>query len=216
MLWRDGERTITDAVLEAKRVGFFHVHVYTNGTLGLDTAAEIVWVSMDGLEDTYAARKGAGFERVASAVRAGRSAGKTAIVYVIDRHTARGFEPFLRRVADERWPVLGVMFYFHTPYYGRDELFLAADERAPIIDEIQRLRRAGLPVINSAAGLRALKSGRWPRRDGTGWIVDVDGEYRCCRAADDVCPDCGYGACTEMTELRRLKPSALLGMARYL
>ena len=35
MLWRDGGRTLEDAVVEARRIGFFHVHVYTNGTLGL-------------------------------------------------------------------------------------------------------------------------------------------------------------------------------------
>jgi hypothetical protein len=37
----------------------------------------------------------------------------------------------------------------------------------------------------------------------------------CCRAADEVCADCGYAACTELTEFQRLRPSALLGMLRY-
>ena len=35
-LWRDGERALVDAIEEARRIGFFHVHVYTNGTHGLD------------------------------------------------------------------------------------------------------------------------------------------------------------------------------------
>ena len=38
MLWRDGDHTLADAIAEAKRIGFFHVHVYTNGLLGLETA----------------------------------------------------------------------------------------------------------------------------------------------------------------------------------
>ena len=31
MLWRDGSRIEEDIVVEARRLGYFHVHVYTNG-----------------------------------------------------------------------------------------------------------------------------------------------------------------------------------------
>jgi Fe-coproporphyrin III synthase len=215
MLWRDGEHTLHDAVLAAKRAGFFHVHVYTNGTRGLDTAADLMWVSMDGLPGTYDLRRGDHFAEVEQAVRAGRHP-KTAVVYVIDRHTAGGIEAFLEWVRDTRFPVVGVMFYFHTPYYGKDELFLTAAERAPIIDRLQACIRAGLPVMNSRAGLRALQSGQWQRRLPSVRILDSQGEYVCCRAPDEVCEDCGYGACTEMTELLRLRPTAILGMMRFM
>ena len=76
-------------------------------------------------------------------------------------------------------------------------------------------KRAGLPLINSTAGLKALQSGKWPRRLPVALVADIDGEWVCCRAADAVCPDCGYGACTEIAEARRLRPSAVLGMVRY-
>lgn len=214
MLWRDGKHSLEDAILKAKGIGFFHVHVYTNGTLGLDTSADLVWISMDGLPGTFELRRGDHFGKVEAAVREGNHP-KAAVIYTIDRNTANGVEPFLRWVKETRFPVMGVMFYFHTPYYGRDELFLAADERAPIIDRLLSHIRSGLPVINSRAGLRALQSGMWPRRVPWASIADVGGEYVCCRASDDICPDCGYGACTEMTESRRLRPSALLGMMRY-
>ena len=48
-----------------------------------------------------------------------------------------------------------------------------------------------------------------------GLVADVAGESVCCRASDDTCVDCGYAACTELTEFQRLRPSALLGMLRY-
>jgi len=214
LLWRDGQHTLEDAIAEAKRSGFFHVHVYTNGTLGVDTAADLLWVSMDGLPGTFELRRGDHFAEVEAAVRQGRHP-KVAVIYVIDRYTAPGIEPFLRWVQDTHFPIIGVMFYFHTPYYGRDELFLDAEERAPIIDQLLSHIRSGLPVINSRAGLRALQSGDWPRRLPVAYIVDVDGEYVCCRAADETCPDCGYAASTEITEFQRLRPSALLRMARY-
>ena len=215
MLWRDDDRAIEDLIGEARRIGYFHVHVYTNGTLGLDCSADLVWVSVDGLPATYTIRRGNHFAQVERAIRS-LPHPKTAIIYVVDRFTASGIEPFLRWVRGTKLPAAGVMIYFHTPYYGKDELFLAAVERAPIIDELIALRREGLPLLNSVAGLRALKRGDWPRRMPVALVSDTEGESVCCRAPDSVCPDCGYGACTELSETQRLRPSAVLSMARYL
>jgi hypothetical protein len=172
---------------------------------------------MDGLPGTFERRRGPCFEEVERAVRA-KEHPRIALIYTIDRFTAPGIEPFLRWVRDSALPVTGVMFYFHTPYYGRDERFLTAEERAPLIDQLLRLIRARLPVLNSRAGLKALRSGNWPRRLPVSYVADVDGEWVCCRASGaprDVCQDCGYAACTELTEVRRLRPSAVLSMLRY-
>jgi len=190
------------------------VHVYTNGTRGLDTPADMVWVSMDGLPGTFDLRRGDHFNQVEQAIRNGIHP-KTAVIYVIDRNTASGIEPFLEWVRETRFPVVGVMFYFHTPYYGQDELFLSSAERAPIIDRLLSCIRKRLPVINSRAGLLALKSGKWPRRLASVRLLDSQGEYVCCRAPDEVCAECGYAACTEITEFQHLRPSAVLGMLRY-
>jgi Fe-coproporphyrin III synthase len=214
MLWRDGPHTLADVIAEARRIGYFHVHVYTNGLLGIEPSADLVWVSMDGLPGTFEQRRGDHFVQVERVVRASTHP-RVAVIYVVDRNTAPGVEAFLRWVRDTALPVIGVMFYFHTPYYGRDALYLDACERAPVIERLLACMRDGLPVINSRAGLAALRSGRWPRRFAVASVVDVDGESVCCRAADDACPDCGYAACTELTELQRLRPSAVLGMMRY-
>ena len=216
-LWRDGSRSMEDIVAEAYRLGYFHVQVYTNGLQGLKTGADLVWVSMDGLPGTFDARRGPWFGEVERAVRA-RAHHRVAVIYTIDRYTAAGIGPFLRWVRDTAFPVMGVMFYFHTPYYGRDDRFLAADERAPIIDVLIRHIHDGLPVVNSRSALRALQSGAWPRPLGFARVADVDGEWACCRASaapGSVCADCGYATCAELTEAQRLRPSAVLAMLRY-
>jgi MoaA/NifB/PqqE/SkfB family radical SAM enzyme len=214
MLWQDAGHTLPDAIAEARRIGFFHVHVYTNGLLGIETSADLVWVSMDGLPGTFDLRRGNHFQQVERAVRTGGHP-RIAVIYVIDRNIAQGVEPFLKWVEETKFPIMGVMFYFHTPYYGRDELFLNAEERAPIIDRLLVCIRAGRPILNSRAALLALKSGDWPRRPPVARVLDVDGESVCCRASDEICPDCGYAACIELTEFQRLRLSALLGMTRY-
>ena len=104
MLWRDGEHTLEDAITEARRIGFFHVHVYTNGTLGLKSSADLTWVSMDGLPGTFELRRGDHFHQVEHAVREEGAHAKIAILYVIDRNTMDGIEPFLRWVHDTRFP----------------------------------------------------------------------------------------------------------------
>jgi MoaA/NifB/PqqE/SkfB family radical SAM enzyme len=215
MLWHDGELGLDDLVAEARRIGFFHVHVYTNGTLGLDSAADLMWVSVDGLPDVYSRRRGDHFAQVESAIRAPGHP-PVAIIYTIGADTAEGLEPFLRWVKSSKLPTLGVMIYFHTPYYGKDELYLDAEKRSAIIDMLLRLKREGLPLINSTAGLRMLQDGRWPRRLRSALVVDGQGEAVCCRAADEVCPDCGYSACTEIAAATKFRPSAVLAMARYL
>lgn len=214
MLWRDGSHALADVVKEARRIGFYHIHIYTNGTLGLDIDADLVWVSMDGLPETFQTRRGGCFHLVEQSIRAAQNV-KIALIYTIDSATAGGIESFLRWVQSSRLPVIGVMFYFHTPYYGKDELFLDTTERAKIISQLLRYRIAGLPVINSRAGLLMLASEQWPRRLPVAYVADVDGEYICCRAGDETCVDCGYAACTEIVAAQRLRPSALLAMARY-
>ncbi len=214
MLWHDTGHTLKDVIAEARRIGFFHVHVYTNGLFGLEASADLVWVSMDGLPGSFDLRRGDHFDEVEQAVRTGQHP-RVAVIYVIDRYTSEGVEPFLRWVEETKFPVIGVMFYFQTPYYGRDDLFLTAEERAPVIDRLLDCIQNGLPVLNSRAALRALKSGEWPRRLPIASVVDVDGESVCCRASDEVCTDCGYTACIELAELQRLRPTALLNMMRY-
>jgi MoaA/NifB/PqqE/SkfB family radical SAM enzyme len=214
MLWRDGEHTLVDLIAKAKQIGFFHVHVYTNGLFGVEKSADLVWVSMDGLPEIFKRRRGNHFHQVEHVVRESQHP-KVAIIYVIDSNTAVGIESFLQWVLASEFPVIGVMFYFHTPYYGYDDLYLDNEHRAPIIDRLLKCIKEGLPILNSRAGLLALKSGEWPRRLPVASVLDVDGEFICCRASDEICKDCGYAACTEITEFQRLRLSAVIRMLRY-
>lgn len=213
-LWRDGGRTLHDAIEAARRAGFFRIHLYTNGSRGLDWPVDLVWVSMDGLPETFSLRRGDHFGEVDHAIR-DTPHPRVALIYTVDRYTERGIEPFLAWVHGTRLPVIGVMFYFHTPYYGVDDLFQSAEEKAPVIDRLQRCIRQGLPVLNSRAGLHALETGKWERRTRAALIADVDGEWACCRASDEVCKRCGYAACTEIVEAQHLRPTAVLAMRRY-
>ncbi|MTV49521.1 radical SAM protein [Heliobacillus mobilis] len=215
-LWRDHDYRLDDVVEEARRIGFFHVHIYTNGHFPLQSRADLLWVSVDGLRDYYARIRGDHFEKVRANMFAAPMQ-KKAVVYTVNQLNRDHIEAFLQTVHLEKWPVAGVMFYFHTPYYGIDELFIPAKERSSIIDELIQHKQVGLPVYNSISGLRLLQSGNWRRPSRTYAIIDQDGEYLCCRYnSPELCRECGYGACTEVAAAQQWHVDAWRNLAGFL
>jgi organic radical activating enzyme len=56
-LWKDGERTLRDLVIEAKNMGFLIVNVVTNGTFPIDLPeADLILLSLDGDKQRDTAR----------------------------------------------------------------------------------------------------------------------------------------------------------------
>jgi Fe-coproporphyrin III synthase len=211
-LWREGDKSIEDVVKLARQIGYLHVAIYTNGILPLASSADQLWVSVDGLQDNFVKLRGNHFDTVMENIRNAQHR-KMVIVFVINQWNKKQLRAFLEFSLD--LPVMGVMFYFHTPYYGKDELFIEGAERQAILDELMQYKRAGLPVFNSFAGLKLLKSERWPKSNGSWVVTDVDGDYVCCRHnSPEICADCGYASCTEVIAAQRLSPSALANVLR--
>lgn len=214
-LWKDNGYVLNDVIKYAKKTGYNHVHVYTNGFFTLDSQADLLWVSIDGLKKNYEQIRGPHFEHVIENIKESNHP-NIAIVHVINTINKEEIQNFLIFVQNEKLTRLGVMFYFHTPYYGIDDLFIAFDERKKIIDRIITYKKSGLPVFNSYAGLDDLKTGHWKRPSETYAITDIDGDYICCRYnSPEVCRECGYGACTEISAAQKLKPSALKNLIRF-
>lgn len=214
-LWRDGDKCLDDVVRLARDIGYFHVHVYTNGTVPLVSDADRLWVSVDGLEEHFAAVRGPSFGLVMRSLR-DTSHTNVGIIYTVNSANKDGIGPFLEHIARERLPVRGVFFFFHTPSYGKDELFLDFEQRRPVIHDILRHKRRGLPVLNSVPGLKTFESGAWKRPHRMFAIADVDRNYVCCRYnSPEVCEHCGYACAAEFDQARKLSPGAIgyfLGM----
>lgn len=211
-LWRDGDARLDDVVALARRLGYWRVHVYTNGLRPIRTSADTVWVSLDGRRDAYAMIRGDHFDRVVANIRDARVR-RLGLIYVVN-HLNRGeIRPFLEW--SRALPVAGTMFYLHTPYYGRDELRLEPAERVAVLDELCQLADEGLPILNSRAALRMLRSGHWRRPSRIWWVADASGDHACCRAASpEICAECGYAGCVELLAAQQLRPSAIRALAR--
>ncbi len=208
--WRDGEATLDDVVRMAKDMGYFRVATVTNGTFPIDTEADMVWVSIDGSPDTHDRIRGAG---AFAQLRANLDATPHPRVYAnmtVNRINHEDAGAVVRFVAGH--PKLkGISFNFHTPYRGVEHLALARPERVRIIGDLLNWKREGYPIVNSAAGLRRLASGRYRRPIWMIHMVEQGEVFECCfgRRQDGVCRDCGYGVIAELSGLSRLEPASL-------
>ncbi len=212
-LWRDGDRRLRDVVTLARETGFVTVHIYTNGTVRMDADPDLHWVSIDGIGETFEKMRGIPLERVLRKLR--QFDDRFFIVFVVNTINYQEIRPFLEFVARE-FPLSQVMFYFHTPYYGIDRLYMSQEQRQEAVDSLLACKKDGLPVLNSKAGLMYYLAGKPGRPMPYWWVVDEFGEYPCCRSSQtpEVCKDCGYTACGEFMQARNGHPGAVLTMLR--
>ena len=210
LLWRDGEHTCAD-VLRYARQKFFRVGITTNGTLPLDLEVDVLWVSIDGLEETHNRLRGAPiFARVIENIR--RS--KHPRIYAHVTANAQNYAEIPDLVRFLSTLVKGITVQFYYPYGAADHLFLPWPARRALLDELITMKKAGYPVLNSSAALSALKSNHWCCLP---WLVDnanpdgslVQGCYLQGRAEID-CAKCGFSPYTEISLAFRGNPQAIL------
>jgi len=212
-LWHDADYRLKDVVKLAHEIGYLRVHIYTNGTTRMDAEPDFTWISIDGLDENFRKIRGIPLERVLRNVR--RFKGKHAIIFVVNTINYLEIREFLEYFHQE-FPGTRVMFYFHTPYYGIDELLLSPEQKNTAVDTLLDCKREGLPVLNSRVALMAYLAGNKGLPVNYWWVVDQTGEYRCCRVNGnpDVCKNCGYSTCNEIVQARAWKPGAILGLLK--
>jgi len=199
MLWKDGKLSIHDIVAAARKK-FFSVGMTTNGTLPLDVAADTLWVSMDGLEATHNALRGASiFGRIMDNIQ--HSNHPRLFAHVTINATNAGEIPDLIRFLNDK--VRGITIQFYYPYQQKDDLFLDFDQREQLLEKIIFLKQKGYPILNSYAALNALKRNTWRCDDRLIDNANPDGSItQGCylkNRADIDCTKCGFSPHTEIS-----------------
>jgi len=207
-LWRDGPHHLPDIVQQAHEMGYLRVHVYTNGTVPLSDAPDFTWISIDGCGETFEKIRGIPVERVLRNVRG--FTGRHAVIFTTNTVNYHEIEKTLAFLQTEL-PGTGIMFFFHTPYYGIDELYLSKEQRQFAVHTVLVCKENGYPVLNSRGALDAYLNQTHGPPDCNAWIVDTAGEYRCCRVEGDpeICRDCGYSSGYEIAQARRWHPESI-------
>ncbi len=214
LIWRDGQYRLEDIVEYSRNMGFLTVIIYTNGTIPINTLADTVFISVDGLQESHDFLRGETFDRIMQNIRDSKHP-SLYINYTINsynREEIRGFCEYI----DEINHIRGVFFYFHTPYYGYDELYIEPDERNKILLELLSYKKK-YKILNSRAGLKSALRNDWKRPLDICRVYENGITYPCCRFPDEpeLCRDCGYLSYTEIDQTLKLKPSAIMNALKY-
>jgi MoaA/NifB/PqqE/SkfB family radical SAM enzyme len=160
-LWRDVGYRLEDIVKLARKIGFQLVSVYTNGTFPINVSTDSIFVSLDGLKETNNKLRGNVFDKVIQNIKESKHP-NIIINFTINSVNQSEIERFCEEMGKIK-QVRGIFFYFHTPYYGFDELFVNLDEKRKIIKRIIALKRKGYKIFNSLACLKGVYNDNWPR-----------------------------------------------------
>jgi MoaA/NifB/PqqE/SkfB family radical SAM enzyme len=199
-LWQDGEHDLRDVIVEAKKQRFFTVGVTTNGTFPIETDADVVWVSIDGLKETHDRIRGKSFDRIMTNLEASSHPR----IYAHITINSLNWQEVPALVAYLSHRVRGITVQFHYPYQEVDrELSLPRDKRREVLGDLIKMKRQGLPVANSYACLEALKDNRWRCRPWMIASVDPNGKltHGCyLKGREEIsCERCGFSAHAEIS-----------------
>jgi MoaA/NifB/PqqE/SkfB family radical SAM enzyme len=213
-LWRDREYKLEDVVKHARKKGFLATIIYTNGTFPLETSADTVFISMDGLKKTNDLLRGNIFERIMQNIHKSDhpSLYINFTINNINKNEVTEFCEFINGVKK----IQGIFFYFHTPYYGYDDLFIKHNEKAEILTRLINNKRR-YKILNSVAGLKSAIRNDWKRPLNICEIYEGGKTFSCCRFPDNeaLCRDCGYLSYAEIDQTLKLKPGAILNALKY-
>lgn len=214
LIWHDDHKGPEDIVEYAHRKGYLAVVIYTNGTLPIQTSADTVFISIDGLLKTHDYLRGESFDKIIANIS--RSQHPSLFInFTINNRNKDEIEDFCRQ-ADKISRIRGVFFYFHTPYYGYDDLYIEPPVRDAILDRLVSLKRQ-YKILNSEAGLKSALHNSWRRPLKICRVYEKGEVFECCRYPGDpaLCRNCGYLSYAEIDQTLKLKPSAILNALKY-
>lgn len=203
-LWSDGDKTLRDLVIEAKRMGFLIVNVVTNGTFPLDLPeADLILLSLDGDREQHNAIRGDTYDLIFENIR--HATADNICFYMAVNQINKDSIPAVCAAARDTEHVRAVSFNFHTPYPGTEELSLSSGEKAVCCQTIAEMMDQGAPVFNLKSAFPYLIHNSFPTPCRQ-CVVMENGKLSTCGRCIDVpglCDRCGYFFVAEYTLLFR-------------
>ena len=214
-LWRDGDYTLRDLVIEAKRMGFLIVNVVTNGTYPLDLPeADLILLSLDGDREHHNAIRGDTYDTIFQNIR--NATADNICFYMAINQINKDSVRDVCLAARDTPHVKAVSFNFHTPYPDTKELALSKEEKAQCCRTIAQMMEEGAPVFNLKSAFPYLIDNSFPTPCHQ-CVVMENGELSTCGRCIHVpglCQQCGYFFVAEYTLLFHGNPKVIIEMLR--
>lgn len=203
-LWRDGEKSIRDLVIEAKEMGFLIVNVVTNGTYPIDLPeADLILLSLDGDRERHNIIRGDTYDKIMENIV--HATADNICFYMAVNQINKEQIAHVCRTARDTKNVRAVSFNFHTPYPDTKELALSVEEKTKCCETIEKMMKEGAPVFNLKSAFPYLIHNNFPTPCYQ-CVVMENGKLSVCGRCVDVpglCEKCGYFFVAEYTLLFR-------------
>lgn len=203
-LWKDGDKTIKDLVIEAKKMGFLIVNVVTNGTFAIDLPeADLILLSLDGDRERHNAIRGDTYDTIMENIK-NATADNICFYMAINQINKNAIRDVCLTARDTK-NVRAVSFNFHTPYPDTRELALSKEEKKQCCDVIKQMMKENVPVFNLKSAFPYLIENKFPTPCHQCVVIE-NGKVSVCGRCIDVpglCDECGYFFVAEYTLLFR-------------
>ncbi len=201
-LWKDGDKTLKDLVIEAKKMGFLIVNAVTNGTFPIDLPeADLILLSLDGDRERHNAIRGDTYDKIMENVRAATS-DNICFYMAINQINKDAIRDVCVTARDTK-NIRAVSFNFHTPYPDTRELALSKREKAECCEVIKQMMKEKAPVFNLKSAFPYLINNSFPTPCKQCLVIE-NGKISVCGRCIDVpglCDECGYFFVAEYTLL---------------
>ena len=214
-LWKDGEKTIRDLVIEAKQMGCLIVNVVTNGTFPIDLPeADLILLSLDGDKERHNIIRGDTYDTIMKNIQNATS-DNICFYMAVNRINKNAIRDVCLTARDTK-NVRAVSFNFHTPYPDTRELALSKEEKVACCNEIEKRMKAGVPVLNLKSAFPYLINNSFPTPCHQCVVIENGKLSTCGRCIDipGLCAECGYFFVAEYTLLFMGKPKIIIEMLR--
>lgn len=203
-LWKDGEKTLRDLVVEAKQMGFLIVNVVTNGTFPIDLPeADLILLSVDGDREKHNFIRGETYDLIMKNIE--NATADNICFYMAINQINKGTIRDVCEKARDMKNVRAVSFNFHTPYPDTRELALTKADKADCCGVITQMMKEGAPVFNLKSAFPYLIENSFPTPCHQCVVIE-DGKVSTCGRCIEVeglCKECGYFFVAEYTLLFR-------------
>jgi len=192
-MWKDGDKTLRDLVIEAKKMGFLDVVVVTNGTFPLDLPeADLILLSMDGGKEKHNQIRGDTHDLIMQNIRSA-SSDNICLYMAVNNINLDNIETVTTIARDEK-NIRAVSFNLHTPYAGTENLMLTRDQKNAAVQTISRLIDEGYPVFNLKSALPYIAANKFPTPCYQCVVVENGKVFTCGRCIEEkgLCEQCGY------------------------
>lgn len=214
-MWRDGDKTLRDLVIEAKKMGFLIVNVVTNGTWPIDLPeANLILLSLDGDREHHNIIRGDTYDKIFENISKA-TANNICFYMAINQINKDCVEDVCIKARDTK-NVKAVSFNFHTPYPDTKELALSKEEKAKVCETIKKMKKQKAPIFNLVSAFPYLINNTFPTPCHQCVVIE-NGKISTCGRCIDVpglCEKCGYFFVAEYTLLFKGKFKIIWEMLR--